>query len=481
MSKWHVLLFWPDQVGKSLSILFLVGTVLFYAARAQVHTVIHALCNLGGQAMRFASRWLLATAAGLRERNRAVLFAHGEAETSAQIEREFERTANLIRKDLADYPALQRKLKDELTRIEEDYRKSGEIPPPPPEWVEAIKSVANIKSGGEIAARLLEDMQKTVQKIHDKSTAEYRRLYEGRHKILKEAMPQWRSVDKVLKEFDSKMVTLNENSKAIDAAMSRYEGIRAKSDKLEHALSVSSFVQLGISALVMGIAMGGAFINYKLIALPMSEMVGAGDYMTNRLRTSDVAALVIIFVEATMGLFLMETLRITHLFPVMSSMNDKTRKRVMWAALILLVILASIESSLALMRDMLVADKAAILHDLASTQAAPQESGWFTRIPMAGQMVLGFILPFALAFVSIPLETLIYSLRTAGGVALVNTMRGISFGLRFGSVIFRQLGRILTNVYDILIVLPLLVERFVTSARGGATVKDRKAPAGRAS
>ena len=61
----------------------------------------------------------------------------------------------------------------------------------------------------------------------------------------------------------------------------------------------------------MAVAAGGAFINYKLIALPMSEMVGAGDYLTASLRTSEVAALVIIFVEASMGL--MEALRITHL------------------------------------------------------------------------------------------------------------------------------------------------------------------------
>ena len=45
----------------------------------------------------------------------------------------------------------------------------------------------------------------------------------------------------------------------------------------------------------MVIAAGGALINFKLIALPMSEMVGAGDYLTATLRTSEVAALVIIF------------------------------------------------------------------------------------------------------------------------------------------------------------------------------------------
>ncbi len=480
MSKLNQWLFFPDHAAASLLLLFLLATLFLYAARDPAHRVIHALCNLGGHSMRFAARWLLLSAAALRERNKTVLLAHGEEEATKQLEREFERTANLIRKDLAEYPALQRKLKDELTRIEEDYRKAGDIPPPPPEWVEAIKSVAGIKSGGEIAAKLLEDMQKTVQKIHDKSVAEYRRSYEGRHKILKEMMPAWRATEKIMKDVDVKMVTLNDNAKAIDTQMARYEQIQAKSDKIEHTLSMSAFVQLGISVLVMGIAMGGAFINYKLIALPMSEMVGASDYIGN-LRTSDVAALVIIFMEASMGLFLLETLRITHLFPSMTAMNDRTRRRVMWAALVLLLILATIESSLALMRDLLIADKSAVLHDLSSTAPTTAESGWFTRIPMAGQMILGFILPFALAFVAIPLETLVFSMRTAAGVGLVAVMRGLSFVLRFSSVIFHHLGRILESVYDIFIVLPLLVERWVISLRGNAPIKERNLQARRAS
>jgi len=60
-------------------------------------------------------------------------------------------------------------------------------------------------------------------------------------------------------------------------------------------------------------------------------MVGSGDYLTSTLRMSDVAALVIIFLEATMGLFVMETLRITHLFPLIANMNDHMRRRMLWS------------------------------------------------------------------------------------------------------------------------------------------------------
>ena len=70
-----------------------------------------------------------------------------------------------------------------------------------------------------------------------------------------------------------------------------------------------------LAGLVMMIAFGGAYVNFKLIALPMSAMVGGGDYITDTLQASEVAALVIILFETLMGLFLMETLRFTSLFP----------------------------------------------------------------------------------------------------------------------------------------------------------------------
>ncbi len=470
MNNLNSWLFWPDQVALSVLALFFLLTIFLYAARTPAHNVIYSLCNLAGHSLRFVSRWLLITAEGLRQRNKTVLLAHGQAEATSQIEREFERTTALVRKELGEFPALQRKMMDELTRIEDDYAKCGEVPPPPPEWVEALSTVANLKSGGDIAKKLLEDLHKSVQKVHDKTISEYRKTYESRHKILKGLMPVWRSVDKAVKHIDANMINLNANSKAIDLHMARYEEIRAKADKSEHTLAISAFVQLGISALVMLIAAGGAFINFKLIALPMSEMVGASDYITDSLRTSDVAALVIVLMEATMGVFLLESLRITHLFPTMASMNDQMRKRVMWAALILLLILAGIESSLALMRDMLIADKSAMLHDLSTIQPVASDS-MLTHIPMVGQMVMGFVLPFVLAFIAIPLEVMMYSLRTVAGVVLVITMRGFSFGLRFIAMIFVKLGRILVSVYDILIVFPLLVERWVINLRGGTLPK----------
>jgi hypothetical protein len=468
----HPWLFWPDSVALSILALGILVMLFLYAARKPMHGVIHSVCNLVTQSTRFISRWLFLSAENLRLRNQAVLLAHSQESVASMIDREFERVGNIIRKDMQEFPALQRKLLEEATRIEEDYRRCGEVPPPPPEWVDALESVSQLKSGGDIPRKLLEDINKSIQKIHDKTVAEYRRSYEERHKILKGMQPTWRSVDKLMVEMDKKMVTLHSNAIQIDDDMTKFSGMRAKDSKTEHALTVSAFVQLAISSLVFVIAMGGAFINYKLIALPMSEMVGASDYITNNLRTSDVAALVIILMEASMGLFLLESLRITQLFPKIASMDDQMRHRLMWAALIFLVILAGIESSLALMRDMLIADKATLMRDLASAAPAVSE-GWITNIPMAGQMIMGFVLPFALAFVAIPLESVVHSLRTVIGVLLVQTMRGIGFVLRFIGVVFRRFAKVLELIYDVLIVIPLMVERWVVALRDNSFAKGQ--------
>jgi hypothetical protein len=469
MTNWNSWLFWPDNVALSVFALGLLAMLFLYAARKPMHGIIHSTCTLVSHSMRFVSRWLLLAADNMRLRNQSVLLAHGQESEAVLIEREFERVGDIVRKDMQEFPALQRKMLEEATRIEDDYRKCGIVPPPPPEWVTALESVAQIKSGGDIPRKLLEDISKSIQKIHDKTIAEFRRSYEERHKILNGMQPSWRTVEKLMGEMDKKMVTLQTNAKQIDVHIGKFEGLRAKDNKTEHALTMSSFVQLAISSLVMVIAVGGAFINYKLIALPMSEMVGASDYIMSNLKTSDVAAMVIILMEASMGLFLLESLRITQLFPRIASMDDRMRCRLMIASLVFLTILAAIESSLALMRDMLIADKTSLMRDLASV-APTASDGVLTSIPMIGQMVMGFVLPFALAFVAIPFENMVHSMRTVVGVCLVQGMRGLGITVRFAGLLFKRLANVFEMAYDVTIVVPLMVERWVMAMRTGESV-----------
>ena len=258
MSTWNAWLFWPNSVALSVFVMGVLAMLFLYAARKPMHGVIHSVCGLISHSMRFISRWLFQAAEQMGVRNQSVLLAEGQESEAVVIDREFERVGTIIRKDMQEFPALQRKMMEEATRIEDDYRKCGIVPPPPPEWVSALESVAQIKSGGDIPRKLLEEINKSIQKIHDQTVAEFRRSYEERHKILKAMQPSWRAVEKLIGEMDKKMLTLQTNAKQIDGHMGKLEGIRAKDSKTELALTTSSFVQLAISWLVLAIAMGGA-------------------------------------------------------------------------------------------------------------------------------------------------------------------------------------------------------------------------------
>ena len=470
MTSSEVWMIWPGNPALSVVILAFLAMAFLYAARRPMHELIRSLGQALGGPLRLAARWLSAAASEIQQRNKAVLLAYGERETGLRVEREFERLGAMVSRELQGYPTLQRKLLDEITRIEEDYRKCGEVPPPPPEWTEAVVAIANVKSSGnEMVLKLLEEINRSIKGIHDKAIGEYRRSYESRHRILEGFMPFWRSLDRTLARVDKNLSGLVSSAAGIDSHMAKYEAITAKTDKAQHALTVSAFTQFAIAALVMVVAAGGAFINFKLIALPMSEMVGAGDYLTSSLRTSEVAALVIILVEASMGLFLLEALRITHLFPRIGNLGERMRRRMLWIALTLLATLAGVEAALALMRDMLIADKQALLQSLATVQVTANE-GWVAHIPTAGQMLLGFILPFALAFIAIPLESLIHSGRTVGGALLGALVRASAFALRFAGNVARHASRVLIRLYDVGIVVPLLIERLVKARPQAAAI-----------
>src|SRR5213592_3464930 len=200
---------WPANTAVSVLVVLLVAMAFLYAARKPVHHLIGSLGFLISGPLRIGARWLLAAANDMAQRNKAVLLAHGRQEVGQRIEREFERLGAMVTRDLQGYPTLQRKLLDEITRIEEDYKKCGEVPPSSPDWTEAVAAIANVKSSGnELVLRVLKEINRSINAIHDKALADYRRAYETRHKILEGFMPFWRSVDRNLAQVERNVAGL---------------------------------------------------------------------------------------------------------------------------------------------------------------------------------------------------------------------------------------------------------------------------------
>jgi hypothetical protein len=81
-------------------------------------------------------------------------------------------------------------------------------------------------------------------------------------------------------------------------------------------------------------------------------------------------------------------------------------------------------------------------------------------------MVLGFILPFALAFVAIPLESFVSSSRTVLGGVLAWLLRMTAFLLRLLGNVGYYAGRFIVNVYDLAIFPTIWLEGIVLGTKG---------------
>lgn len=457
MSIW-----WPEQSGVSVLIWCLIIILLMWMARTPAHKTIRSFSLVIRNAMRMASHSITALEKRLMERNREVLLTAGMQETERYIEREFQRVEDVVTRDLSGYPSLQRDLKEQIIRIDEDYRESSEVPPVPKNYIDAIEAVNKINSNGDsMVANVLKAIHATMKRNCEKETAEYRRASKQRHKLLKTMMPYWRNLSKTLESVEKKIVGLEDRSKVIDSQIEKYEQIMAKTNLAERILTSSSITQFFTSALVLIVALLGAYVNFQLIALPMSEMVGGASRL-GPMRASDVAALVLVFFEIVLGLFLMEAFQITRLFPIISALNDKLRRNMAIAAFVLLFIFASVESSLAYMRDLLAADREALTQSLAGVAVAAPEFRWITTV---GQMVMGFILPFALMLVAIPLESFVHSLRTVIGMVGVFMLQVLAFIIRQIGSLSSNIGYVLLNIYDLIIFIPLKLEEMLSRTK----------------
>lgn len=469
-----ILYIWSATPALSLAIWLVIFVTVLYLGRPHAHQLLRGTGRAINASLRLAAAGVRQLEQRVAARNRDVLLAMGRDATEKAIEREFSRIHALVERDLGQYPALHRKLADTLQQVEADYRAATDDVPLPPAWSQVVETLSALPNPGDPAvAKILESIRDVVQDSHEQTLTAMRKNARERHRILNGMQPHWRSLGGTMEKVHQTMTGLDDRAKAIDSHMANYESMRREEDKAVHALTASSVTQFLIAAVVLVIAAFGGIINFHLIALPMSEMVGGGSYIGS-VRTSDIAALVIILVEITMGLFLLESLQVTRLFPMIGSMDDRMRRRMAIAAFTILLIFASIEASLAYMRDLLAIDREALNQSLAGAVVAEAQFRW---IPSLGQLVLGFVLPFALAFVAIPLEAFVHSLRTVLGLLALGTLRALRLTLRLVGGVANHLSKMLVSLYDLLVMLPLSIERLVRHFREG-TARDVAEPEG---
>jgi hypothetical protein len=231
-------------------------------------------------------------------------------------------------------------------------------------------------------------------------------------------------------------------------------------------LRVSSLREFAVAVFWMAIFVGGAFLNFHLISLPMSEMVGASARI-GTFTVAEVSALMIVLIEVAIGMLLMEVLHITRMFPAFGTLDERKRRILLWTFLGFILVFASIESGLAFMRDQIANDTAALRGLLVGGEAVDLVgTGTIsTIIPQAAQMLLGFLLPWVLIFVAIPFESFVESGRILLANLVIQVLHLVIILMRLTATVIRYLCDILLALYDVVVSIPLWLEHQINRRR----------------
>jgi hypothetical protein len=452
---------WPDRPVLSLFVVWVVSAVFLWAGREPMLQMLRALVESLQQGFEGVARWCQTLASSLRERSRESLLAAGTLELQGKLDHELHRIDEGFSDKLEKYAALHRRLDELLLKADSDYRSCGDAPPEVPGWTNAVETIANIPTTGDPnVQKVLEGIRKSLHDSERKALESYRSESTRRHKILGGMSGCWREMRSLMTKMKDIVSQALETATRVNGFAEQYESLRSDREAAARALSYSAVKLFVISLLVLGIAFGGAFINFQLIALPMSELVPAGARVGG-FPVSTVSALVIVLMEAAVGFFIMDLLGITDLFPKLASIPARRRRMILTLALCGLLFLASVEASLAILREKIVEADAALKMALAGSETAAVNEASSSNIPMMGQAVLGFVLPWILAMVAVPLEMLLDSGRHVVATLVAAVCGGFGNLCQVLGQLIHSLGRMIPSLYDVYISIPLRIERLV--------------------
>lgn len=472
----HSLILWPGHPALSILALWLVSVVLLWAAREPVVELLKRLGSGIEEGLGAAARWCAGAAAQLRERSRKALLAAGSLDLQRKLDREFHRIDRDFAQQLGQYAKVHRRLDDLLQDLDADYKQCGDSPPEVPGWSAAASAIAQIPATTDPNVhKVLEGIRKSSQEGEKKALAAYRDATSKRHGLLGRMAGAWQEVRGLMARMQDAITRALECTGRVDGYMQEYLAIRDEREEAARALSYSAIKFFVISMVVLGVALGGAFVNFQLISLPMSELVPAGARIGG-IPVPTISALVIVLMEAAVGIFVMDMLGVTELFPKLAGIPTSRRRLILGLGLAALLFLSSVESSLAVLREQIAAADVALKLALSGEGSRIVARASASKIPVVGQAVLGFVLPWILALVAVPLEMLLDSGRhvlASLGVLFLHVLGSLSQML--GRIV-QHASQILTSLVDVYVAVPLRIERWIRTRDSWREEEDDSVP-----
>ncbi|WP_435102237.1 hypothetical protein [Arhodomonas sp. AD133] len=461
----QVLRFPSDNLWLS-GVIWLVALIaLLYVARRPAHTLIRTAGTQLARALRRAHRGLHRSHRIVTARYRRLLLAYARERTELQVGRELLRLERTIARDLSGIPHLDRSLREQLHRLDEDYRRTVEVPPSPPEWVRAVETVAAMERPDDPSVvRVLEDMHTTLERACHHTLQSYREASHRRHRTLRRAVPMWRHIHSLLDHIQRGVARVDHRAVSVQRQIVRFRALAESHRDRARRTAGLVFARWCTAIVTLAVIAAAAVTLYGLIERPLAE-VGAG--LGSSPDGSDYTqwlAMSLIGLLAVCGLLISEALGMTRLVPGLALGRPALRTAAAGVAGVLLLLLASAAAALAWTRDYLLSLD-------ASTEALFTASGGgfpepvFLWIPTLSQSVIAFGLALVVSLIALPFENVLRqgalaATATAGAALAVAG----ALARTLAAVVVTITGVVLA-VYDVLVCLPLFVERIIRRHR----------------
>jgi hypothetical protein len=463
--SWNSLAIFSDPwfAGGTVAVVLL----LLYAARTPVHQLLNHTGNAWYAVCRIASSALRDARMRLRDRNREVILSAGSHVKEARIERELQRISNGVGRDIHSFPMFTQHLTEQLIQLEKDCQATAQPSPEPPSSIAVLENLAKLPGADNAAVlEVVQAMQGAVERNQKLALAAYRDSVRARQKLATTLLPRLRKLTNDTHNVERKLGELEQRLPNVDALVADFRAIQANSDAAVNALSVSFSSKFVAATSVLLVIVLAGFVNFHLLAIPMADAVGS-DSFVGPLRTADVAAFVMILLNVTTGIIVLEALGITRMFTALRGLDDNLRKRLAWGGAGVLLTLATGAAALAYIHDPLAATSGVAAADDSAAASGAAISSGVPWLASAGQMILAFVLALALAASGMVLETFVRSGRVIAGSVLGLLLGTLAVITRLAGYVGRGAMRLLMDLYDVMIFLPLGLQRALQRLGGG--------------
>lgn len=462
---------WAASLGVSILIWMVIGVLVLYLSRPWLRRALRQACRLLEWQFRSAAHGLRFGARNLGRRHQEYLRGVALRRLQLRVERDCRGIHNRLNKDLGGYAMLQRRIAEQIERLEEDYRMARDQAPTEPGWMRTAQAMTDAPPGVDSrVGTMLQEIHDTLARASRETLDEYRHGNRERLKILRGLLPEWRALEDRLSDLEKGIVSVKDQARHLDVALYQYQRLKDRAVP-PRVMTLASMGQLVLAVALLGVVFLTGVMGFQLLFSPMAAILGGAPEAGGGIGLSGMGTALLLIVSVLSGGMILESRGITSLLPVVASWDAAARRRLMWGGLLLLGALIVLSGLLAVSRDLYIAHEDALnrlLEGEPELMLPPLE--W---VSMLTRGFLGGLMPLLLALTFLPLQMFMQAMGVLGGSLAVLVLQVLAFLSFHLARMMRLLSRFLPLLYDLILFLPLRLEHRVRrwQRTGGRQVK----------